>query len=98
MLAASEWFAGNAGGHFDAIQRSVAMNPDNHIIHWALGYTYALIGRTDDAGEQARWMQAHVPDMSDTAQLVSLVDAMHGRRDAALETVARVDVAPLDAH
>jgi hypothetical protein len=36
--------------------------------------------------------------MSDTAQLVSLVDAMHGRRDAALETVARVDVAPLDAH
>jgi eukaryotic-like serine/threonine-protein kinase len=98
MLAVSEWFAGNAGRHLDAMERSLAMDPENPILNWALGYTFALMGRTDDAARQAQWMRAHVPDLPYTAQLSSLVDGMEGRREAALETLARVDVAPLDAH
>jgi eukaryotic-like serine/threonine-protein kinase len=93
MLCVAEWFAGNIGGHLDAMERSRAMDPDNPIINWALGYTYALLGRTDDAASQAGWMRAHVPDLPYTVQLSSLVDAMRGRREDALDTLARLDLA-----
>jgi tetratricopeptide (TPR) repeat protein len=98
MLAVSEWFSGNAGRHLDALERSLSMDPENPIIHWALGYTHALMGRTDEAGRQVQWMRTHAPKLPYTAQLSSLVDAMEGRREAALATLAGVDVAPLDAH
>ena len=74
------------------------MDPENPIIHWGLGYTYALMGRDADAAERARWMVARVPLLPYTVQLSSLVDAMQGRTIAALNALARVDVAPLDAH
>jgi predicted Zn-dependent protease len=98
MLAASDWFSGNAGRHLDAMERSLAMDPGNPILNWALGYTYALMGRTGDAARQAAWMRTQAPDLPYTAQLSSLVDAMAGHADAALATLARVDLGPLDAH
>jgi serine/threonine protein kinase/tetratricopeptide (TPR) repeat protein len=98
MLCVSEWFAGNAGVNVEALERSVAMDPDNPILQWALGYTYALMGRSADAASRAAWMRAHVPDLPYTAQISSLVDAIEGRRKAALETLATVDVSLLDAH
>jgi tetratricopeptide (TPR) repeat protein len=98
ILGVVEWFAGRAGAKVDAIERALAMDPDNPIIRWALGYTYALMGRDSDAAVHAQWMTARVPQFPYTVQLASLVDAMQGRASAALETLARVDVAPLDAH
>jgi tetratricopeptide (TPR) repeat protein len=98
MLCVCEWFAGHAGRHLDAIQRSLALDPQNPIVNWALGYTYALMGRTDDAAQQALWMRTNTPELPYTVQLSALVDAMEGRRDAALEALARLDLAPLDAH
>ena len=41
MLCCSEWFSGNLGKHVDAIERSLALDPENPILRWALGYTYA---------------------------------------------------------
>ena len=98
MLCCSEWFAGNAGNHVDAMERSLALDPENAIIHWALGYTYALMGRFGDAALQARWMSTHTPELPYTSQLSALVDAAEGRREAALAAIARVDRAALDAH
>jgi tetratricopeptide (TPR) repeat protein len=98
MLCCSEWFSGQLGKHLDALERSVAFDPENPILHWALGYTYALVGRFDDAALHAKWMQDHTPDLSYTVQLSSLVDAAEGRREAALSRLARADVAVLDAH
>jgi hypothetical protein len=57
------------------------MDPDNPIIHWALGNTYALIGRVADASGQAQRMRAHMPHLPYTVQLSALVDGMEGRRE-----------------
>jgi len=98
MLCAAEWFAGNLGTHVDALERSLALDPGNAIVHWALGYTYALMGRLGDAAVQAKWMLTHTPELPYTAQLSALVDAAEGRHEAALATLTRVDRSVLDAH
>jgi len=78
-LGAAEWFAGRAGARVDAIEHAVSMDPENPINHWALGYTYALMGRTSDAAVHGQWMMARVPQLPYTVQLSSLVDAIEGR-------------------
>ena len=98
MLCCGEWFAGNIGRHVDKLEHGLAIDPQNAILTWALGYTYALMGRVDDAAARAEWMRANAPRLPYAAQLSALVDSAHGRRDAALEALARVDLAPLDAH
>jgi tetratricopeptide (TPR) repeat protein len=98
MLCCSEWFSGNLGKHVDAIERSLALDPENPILRWALGYTYALVGRFDEAAVQAKWMLAHTPELPYTAQLSALADAADGRREEGLATLARADVTLLDAH
>jgi serine/threonine protein kinase/tetratricopeptide (TPR) repeat protein len=98
MRCCSEWFAGNPGMHVDLLERSLALDPENAILDWALGYTYALMGRFGDAAVQAQWMVTRAPELPYTAQLSALVDAGEGRHDAALASLARVDRAALDAH
>ena len=98
MLCCSEWFAGNVGKNVDALERALALDPENAILRWALGYTYALMGRFGDAAVQAKWMLTHTPELPYTAQLSALVDACEGRHEAALASLARVDRAALDAH
>jgi serine/threonine protein kinase len=98
MLCASEWFSGNIGRHLDAMERARAMDPGNPVVNWALGYTYALMGRNGEAATQAQWMRTHAPQLPYTVQLSSLVDALEGRREAALEALAHVHLTPLDAH
>ena len=98
MLGVGGWWCGDPGLHLDAMERSMQLDLANPIIHWALGYTYALLGRAADAGAHASWMRTHVPALPYTHQLSSLVDAMEGRPAAALETIRQVDLTPLDAH
>ena len=98
MLCAGEWFAGNIGGHLDALERSLTIDPENPIIHWALGYTYALMGRVADASRRAAWMRTHVPHLPYTVQLSALLHGMDGRREEALRLLSAVDMTPLDAH
>ena len=98
MMCCSEWFAGNIGGHLDKLEQAVGLDPQNVIAHWALGYTYALMGRTPDAAKHAEWLQAHAPQIPYTAQLTSVVESASGDRQAALATIKRVDVTLLDAH
>jgi len=97
-LGVAEWFAGRAGARVDAIEHAVSMDPENPINHWALGYTYALMGRVSDASAHAQWMMARVPELPYTVQLSTLVDAIEGRSAAARTELARVDVSRLDAH
>ncbi len=98
MRCCAEWFSGNLGKHVDLLERSLELDPENAILRWALGYTYALMGRFGDAAVQAKWMATHTPKLPYTAQLSALVDAAEGRREAALTSLARVDRAALDAH
>ncbi len=98
MVGVTPWFAGRPGERVDAVENALALDPDNPIVRWALGYTYALIGRTSDAAAEAQWMLQHAPEIAYTAQLASLVDAMEGRRADALDRLSRLDLKPLDSH
>ena len=92
LLNSAQWFVGRPHEGLDAHEQSLVLDPENPIIHWSLGYTYALLGRIADARVRAQWMQAHVPQMPYTVQLTALLEGMAGRTAdarAALATLAR---------
>jgi serine/threonine protein kinase/thioredoxin-like negative regulator of GroEL len=92
------WFVGQPEIGFPSLQRSLELDPQNFIGHWSIGYGYALAGRLSDASRHARILDAAGPDVPYTRQLLALVDALEGRRDAALSRIVSVDDAALDAH
>ena len=98
LVSVAEWFAGRAGNRIEAIEAALEMDPQNPIIRWALGYTYALSGRTDDAVKHAAWMLEHAPTLPYTIQLASLLDGVHGRRAEALAALESLGSSVLDAH
>jgi len=98
LVSVSEWFLGNPLGRADALERALAMDPQNPIMHWGVGYSAALGGQPERAVEHAEWMRMHAPGMSYTVQLSALVDAEHGRQEAALAALRALDITPLDAH
>ena len=90
------WFAGNAAVGIPSLQRSVAMDPENLIAHWTLGYGFALVGRLAEAAQEAELMRGKAPDMPYTRQLLALLAALNGEKSAALEYLD--GVAGLDGH
>jgi len=93
-----KWFIGRAGDGLPSLLRAIEMDPDNLIIRWCLGYTHAMLGQLAQAAEHASVMRDKAPELPYTRQLSSLVDGVTGRKDQALECLARVDVVGLDAH
>ena len=98
LLNSAHWFVGRPAEGLDAHERSIRLDAENPIIHWSLGYTYALLGRLADAHGHAAWMQAHVPDMPYTVQLEALLDGIEGRTAAARARLAALADTPFDAH
>jgi eukaryotic-like serine/threonine-protein kinase len=98
LVGVSEWFAGRLGARVDALEKALSIEPDSPILHWGLGYTYAMIGRIQEAAAEAEWMRKSAPNMAYTIQLSTLVDALQGRKAAALKALQALDIAPLDAH
>jgi tetratricopeptide (TPR) repeat protein len=93
LLNSAQWFVGQPQEGLDAHEQSLVLDPENPIIHWSLGYTYALLGRIADARVRMQWMQAHAPQMPYTVQLTALLEGMAGRTAearAALETLAHM--------
>lgn len=95
---APHWFVGQAAQSIPPLQRALEIDPHNFFVHWCLGYAYALLGRSADALRQANVLQALGPDVPYTRQLLALIDGLEGRDEAALERIAALDVAQLDAH
>jgi len=92
------WFVGEAAQGIPALQRGLEIDPHNFIIHWCIGYAYALLGRMADALRHAKILHDMGPAVPYTRQLLSLIDGLEGRPGAALERIAALDVAPLDPH
>jgi serine/threonine-protein kinase len=93
LLNSAQWFVGQPQEGLDAHEQSLVLDPENPIIHWSLGYTYALLGRIADARVRMQWMQAHAPQMPYTVQLTALLEGVAGRTAearAALETLAHM--------
>ncbi|HXG87491.1 MAG TPA: protein kinase [Vicinamibacterales bacterium] len=98
LLGSVYWFAGRPAERLDAIEHAAMLDADNPIVRWTLGYTYALLGRVDDARRQVDWMLRHAPAMPYSAHLAGLVLALEGRKDDALGALAGIAAIPFDAH
>ena len=98
LLNSAHWFAGRPLEGLDAHQRGLTLDPENPIIHWSLGYTYALLDRLAEADVHARWMQARVPQMPYTVQLVSLLQGLAGRTAEACATLETIALITFDGH
>ena len=82
----------------DIHEHALVLDPDNPIIHWSVGYTYALLGRMADASAQAQWMQTHVPQIPYTVQLVALLEGSAGRTAEARAALATLPDMSFDGH
>ncbi len=98
LLNSAHWFVGRPHEGLDIHEHALVLDPDNPIIHWSVGYTYALLGRMADAGAQAQWMQTHVPQIPYTVQLVALLEGSAGRTAEARTALATIADMSFDGH
>ncbi len=98
LYNSAHWFAGRPAEGLREHEHGLVLDPENPIIHWSLGYTYALLGQLDRARQQADWMQSRVPAMPYTVQLLSLVQALEGRQAEARATLATIAEPNFDGH
>jgi tetratricopeptide (TPR) repeat protein len=80
------------------LERALELEPESVIISWGLGYTYAMVGRIDEADVRAEWLMTHAPRMPYAPHLKSLVLSLQGRQDEARAILQGLDTAVLDAH
>jgi serine/threonine protein kinase/Flp pilus assembly protein TadD len=92
------WFEGQRGQGIADLERGLEIDPQNFIVHWAAGYAKALVGRLPDAARHAKALSDLSAANPYTRQLLSLIDGLEGRRQAALDRVTLVDVSAIDAH
>jgi hypothetical protein len=43
------------------MERALELDPESVFIPWALGYTYTMLGRIDEADVRAEWLMTHAP-------------------------------------
>jgi serine/threonine protein kinase/tetratricopeptide (TPR) repeat protein len=98
LLNSAHWFVGRPHEGLDAHERGLVLDPENPIIHWSLGYTYALLGRVADATVRVEWMQAHVPQMPYTVHLTALLEGIAGRTPDARAALANIANMSFDGH
>ena len=99
MLAGvATWFTGRAAEGLATMERALQLDPESLIHRWTMGYHYALVGRVADAAVQAEWMHQRAPEMPYTVQLRSLLAALQGRKEEALELLGQVNTSALDGH
>jgi eukaryotic-like serine/threonine-protein kinase len=98
LLNSAHWFVGRPHEGLDRHEHGLVLDPENPIVHWSVGYTYALLGRVADARVQAQWMQTHVPQIPYSVQLVALLDGIAGRAAEARAALATLADMSFDGH
>ena len=96
LAGLTPWWINRVAEGLPSMVRAVEMDPGNLIAHWSLGYAYSLVGDTVSAWKEAELMQQQAPAMPYTTQLVSLLQGIEGRVDAARATLG--EVSGLDSH
>jgi eukaryotic-like serine/threonine-protein kinase len=98
LAGVARWFVGRIAEAPSFIERALELEPESLIIPWGLGYTYAMVGRIDEAGVRAEWLMTHAPQMPYAPRLKSLVLSLQGRQDEARAILKGVDTTVLDGH
>jgi tetratricopeptide (TPR) repeat protein len=98
LSGATRWFVGRFDEALPDLERGLELDPQSFVLRWTVGYTCAALGQLPEAARHAAHLREIGPDVPYTRQLLALVDGLEGRKEAALERLASLDVAPLDAH
>ncbi len=98
LSGATRWFVGRFDEALPDLERGLELDPQSFVLRWTVGYTCAALGQLPEAARHAALLREVGPDVPYTRQLLALVDGLEGRKEAALERLASLDVAPLDAH
>lgn len=93
-----QWFVGRAERGIADMLRGLEIDPDSFVLQWCVGYAYALLARMEEATHHAAQLKRLFPGAPYTRQLLSLIDGLEGRGAAALERLAPINTAVLDAH
>jgi tetratricopeptide (TPR) repeat protein len=98
LVAANSWCTTRPIDGLPYMQEAVRLAPEGPIFHWGLGNHYCLLGRREEAAEQAAWVAAHAAHLPYSTQLRALVAGLQGRSAEALTLLSTVDIATLDGH
>ncbi len=98
LTGVAQWFVGRIAEAPSFLERALELEPESVITPWALGYTYAMLGRIDEAEVRAEWLMTHAPRMPCAPHLKSLVLSLQGRQDEARAILTGADTAVLDGH
>jgi hypothetical protein len=61
LAEASRWSVGRIAESPSFMERALELDPESVFIPWALGYTYTMLGRIDEADVRAEWLMTHAP-------------------------------------
>jgi tetratricopeptide (TPR) repeat protein len=92
------WFEGDFEAGIAPMLRGLEVGGDAPIWRWQWGYLLALLGRLDEATEEAERIGALEPKGLYTLQLLALTAALNGDRDAARAHLAGIDSNHSDHH
>jgi serine/threonine-protein kinase len=92
------WFDGGVAGSMDPVRRAVALDPNNYIMRWVIGYAHALVGDLAAAPGEVAFLVGAGPEVPYTIHLQALVCALQGNVSQALALVSALDLAPFDSH
>ena len=98
LSGATRWFIGRFDEALPDLERGLELDPQSFVLRWTVGYTCAALGQFPEAARHAALLHETGPDVPYTRQLLSLIDGLQGRKETALDRLASIDVAPLDAH
>jgi len=98
LSGATRWFIGRFDEALPDLERGLELDPQSFVLRWTVGYTCAALGQFPEAARHASFLREAGPDVPYTRQLLALIDGLEGRKSTALERLASLDVAPLDAH
>jgi serine/threonine protein kinase/Tfp pilus assembly protein PilF len=93
-----QWFVGRVDRAISDMQRGLEIDPQSFILHWCIGYAYALAGKLPEATLHGAELDRMHPGVPYTRQLLSLLAGIRGRREEALSLLAPINLDVLDAH
>jgi tetratricopeptide (TPR) repeat protein len=98
LASVVDWFEGTPAAGVAAMERCLALGADGPIWRWHWGYLLALLGRHEEAADEAGRMAARDPEHPYVRQLLALTALLRDGPEEARPHLAALARMPLDPH
>jgi serine/threonine protein kinase/Flp pilus assembly protein TadD len=98
LRGCARWLVGDFASAPAILAKSIELDEQNFMGHWATGYACAAAGDLATAERQAAWLWRVGPHVPYTTQLLAIVESLRGDREAARARLAALNTAPFDQH